>query len=75
MAERLDVLEARLKRLKDIRASGLSEASLQGRRVGYRSDADLKEAIADTQREIDIAKGIALRSRRRGTVCYPRLGF
>jgi hypothetical protein len=75
MAKRLDILEAELQRLKDVASSGVLRLRIQGREVEYRSYADLHEAIADKQREIDAEKGLALQSRRRWTIAYPRLGY
>lgn len=75
MAKRLDVLEAELERLKGVASSGVLRVRMQGREIEYRSYMDLQEAIADKQREVDTAKGLLLRSRRRYTIMHPRLGY
>jgi hypothetical protein len=48
----LSELQQRLETLRERRASAVAETEYDGRRVAYRSDAQLAAAIADLERQI-----------------------
>lgn len=45
-------MTARLEKLRDIRARGISELAYDGETVRYRSDAEIAAAIGDLERQI-----------------------
>jgi hypothetical protein len=58
--------QAQLDELKRIKASGALEAEFEGRRVKYRSLAELNQAIAEMEREINGGTGYRLVSTSKG---------
>jgi hypothetical protein len=58
----LATLEARLAELQAMRASGVTNTRFSdGREVGYKTDAQMAEAIADLQQQIASARGQQVR--------------
>jgi chloramphenicol 3-O-phosphotransferase len=68
-------LQATVDRLRQVVYSGVQEVSHQGNRVRYDEYQARREALADAQRELEMAKDEFRRMRRRVTICYPRLGY
>ena len=53
-------LEARLEKLRAVRAAGTREVQTDGHTVIYKSDAELAAAIDDLQRQILLASGASM---------------
>lgn len=51
----LATLETRLAKLREIRASGVLSAEVDGQKTVFRSDAELAAAIADVERQMAAA--------------------
>jgi len=66
MAFTVEQLKQRLALLQDARWRGVRETTIEGRRVGYASDAEMVAAIADLEARIAQAEG-----RRRRRVVRP----
>lgn len=54
----LAILEARLDRLRDIRAAGEKTVTSGDETVVFANDADLAAAVADLERQIAAASGV-----------------
>jgi hypothetical protein len=63
----LEQMKARLSGLLEARFSGVNVVSYEGKRIEYRSAADLAAAIADLERRIAAAEG---RGRSRAIKTY-----
>lgn len=66
MAFTVEQLKQRLSALQDARWRGVRETTIEGRRVGYASDAEMAAAIADLEARVAKAEG-----RRRRRVVRP----
>jgi len=66
MAFTVEQLKQRLSALQDARWRGVRETTIEGRRVGYASDAEMAAAIADLETRVAKAEG-----RRRRRVVRP----
>lgn len=66
MAFTVEQLKQRLAALQDARWRGVRETTIEGRRVGYASDAEMVAAIADLEARIAQSEG-----RRRRRVVRP----
>jgi len=66
MAFTVEQLKQRLSALQEARWRGVRETTIEGRRVGYASDAEMAAAIADLEARVAKAEG-----RRRRRVVRP----
>lgn len=57
MADDLTILLAQRDRLAEIRGKGIRAYEINGRRVEYRSDAEITAATADVERRIAALQG------------------
>lgn len=57
MADEITTLIARRDRLAEIRAKGIRAYEIDGRRIEYRSDAEVAAALADVERRIATLQG------------------
>jgi hypothetical protein len=55
----IEELEARLEALKAQRDSAVARVSYDGRTIEYRGTAEIARAIADLERELQVAHGTA----------------
>lgn len=67
MAFTVEQLKQRLAALQEARWRGVRETTIEGRRVGYASDAEMAAAIADLEGRLARAEG---RRRRRVVRSY-----
>lgn len=63
----LATLQARLAKLREIRASGVLSAEVDGQKAVFRSDVELAAAIADLERQIAAGTGGRVTSIRLST--------
>ncbi|MDO9501222.1 phage head-tail joining protein [Falsiroseomonas sp.] len=66
MAFTVEQLKQRLAALQDARWRGVRDTTIEGRRVGYATDAEMAAAIADLEARVAKAEG-----RRRRRVVRP----
>lgn len=57
MADEIATLIVRRDRLAEIRAKGIRAYEIDGRRIEYRSDAEVAAALADIERRIATLQG------------------
>ena len=60
----LEQMQARIQRLRDVRANGMAGYEIDGQSVNYRGDTELSSAISDLESQIADLQGTKIRTVR-----------